>query len=137
MGVSQVRDTVSGGRHNKDHRIMRSILSSPYFGKLPYGSYTVLYRKTWVLPSCASWGQHASSACPASLLFGTSAVGGKWCSLGIVTDRKRCFAVSCWNFIHWTMLITIREPARVPCALISAGLVYHPGLSCLELNRSP
>ena len=36
MGVSQNMDTFFGGPHGKDDNILKSILGSPYFGKLQY-----------------------------------------------------------------------------------------------------
>ena len=35
MGVSQNWGYLLGGPYNKEHRILESILGSPYFGKLP------------------------------------------------------------------------------------------------------
>ena len=32
----KIRGTLFGGPHNKDYRILVSILGSPHFGKLPY-----------------------------------------------------------------------------------------------------
>ena len=38
MGVPKIRGTFFVGPHIKDYRILGSILRSPYFWKLPYGS---------------------------------------------------------------------------------------------------
>ena len=38
MGVSQNRGYPFGGPNSKDYSILGSILGSPYFGKLQYGS---------------------------------------------------------------------------------------------------
>ena len=35
MGISQNQGTILGGPNNKDYSVLRSILGSHYFGKLP------------------------------------------------------------------------------------------------------
>ena len=37
-GFAKIGDTILGGRHKKDYSSLGSILRSPYFGKLPFGS---------------------------------------------------------------------------------------------------
>ena len=42
MGGSQEEGYPFRGPHNKNYSILGSILGSPKFGKLPYGSYTAV-----------------------------------------------------------------------------------------------